>query len=221
MRKIKILSTKNLDQDLKNLFNKNKYELWEHDFIKIETTDFTFPNHDESWIFFSKNSVKSIFSNKTAKNFSFKRIYCVGGNTKSLLSKYGQSVFKSYNSSAELANYIINFSNKEKFILCRGNLKNEDFSESFDSNNIDLKELVVYKNLSNSKTINEEFDSIMFYSPSGIKSFLENNNINDSNCICIRKTTAKFAAMHSSKVLFCQTPTIKNVIEKTIKLYDE
>jgi hypothetical protein len=27
MRKIKILSTKNLDQDLKNLFNKNKYEL--------------------------------------------------------------------------------------------------------------------------------------------------------------------------------------------------
>ena len=66
MGKIKIHSTKNLDQDLKNLFNKNKYELWEHDFIKIETTNFTFPNHDESWIFFSKNSVKSIFSNKTA-----------------------------------------------------------------------------------------------------------------------------------------------------------
>ena len=118
-----------------------------------------------------------------------------------------------------MANYIINSSNKEKFILCRGHL-NDDFSEAFDSNNIDLKELVVYKNLSNSKTINEAFDSIMFYSPSGIKSFLENNNINDSNCICIGKTTAKFAAMHSSKVLFCQTPTIKNVIEKTIKLYD-
>ena len=120
-------------------------------------------------------------------------------------------------SSLKLSN---NSSNKEKFILCRGHLKNDDFSEAFDSNNIDLKELVVYKNLSNSKTINEAFDSIMFYSPSGIKSFLENNNINDSNCICIGKTTAKFAAMHSSKVLFCQTPTIKNVIEKTIKLYD-
>ena len=78
MGKIKILSTKNLDQDLKNLFNKNKYELWEHDFIKIKTRDFTFPNHNESWIFFSKNSVKSIFSNKTAKNFSFKRIFFKG-----------------------------------------------------------------------------------------------------------------------------------------------
>ena len=89
MGKIKILSTKNLDQDLKILFNKNKYELWEHDFIKIATTEFTFPNHDGSWIFVSKNSVKSIFSNKIAKNFSFKRIYCVGENTKSLLSKYG------------------------------------------------------------------------------------------------------------------------------------
>ena len=54
----------------------------------------------------------------------------------------------------------------------------------------------------------------MFYSPSGIKSFLKNNKLGSSHCICIGETTANYAKNYSSNVLSCKTPSIKHVIDK-------
>ena len=64
------------------------------------------------------------------------------------------------------------------------------------------------------------FDAILFYSPSGIKSYLINNSLNNSYCVCIGKTTSKYAHKYSNKVLSCDVPTIENVINKTIKLFE-
>ena len=66
MEKIRILSTKNLENNLKNMFNKKQFDLHEHDFITIDFANFDLPQHFQSWIFSSKNSVESIFSKKTS-----------------------------------------------------------------------------------------------------------------------------------------------------------
>ena len=94
MEKIRILSTKSLENNLKNLFNKKQFDLHEHDFIAIDFTNFDLPQHFQSWIFSSKNSVESIFSKKISSKTLFNKIYCVGENTKSLIEKYGQKVNK-------------------------------------------------------------------------------------------------------------------------------
>ena len=53
MEKIRILSTKSLENNLKNLFNKKQFDLHEHDFINIDFTKFDIPQHFQSWIFSS------------------------------------------------------------------------------------------------------------------------------------------------------------------------
>lgn len=220
MKKIKILSTRKLSEELKNKFNDLKFDFYQHDFISIEPLKIILPEHKGSWIFTSKNAVEAIFStNKNIDRF-FNKIYCVGKNTKALLIKNGQKVSKMSQNSSNLANFISKTAKNEEFIFCRSNIKNEEFSNFFYNKNIELKELVAYNNKENSVQYEQIFDAILFYSPSGIKSFMTNNSLNNSYCICIGQTTSKYANKYSDKVLSCKIPTILNVIQKTIKLFE-
>ena len=220
MKKIKILSTKILSENLKEIFDDNKFDLFEHDFIKIGSLNFELPNHDGSWIFTSQNAVNAVFSISKSMDLIFNKIYCVGENTKSVLSKKGQKVVKNLKNSSKLANFISKHAKNEKFIFCRSDIKNGNFTDFFKKEKIDLKEIVVYDNQPNSIVLKDKFEAIMFYSPSGIKSFLKNNQLGSSHCICIGETTASYAKNYSSNVLSCKTPSIKHVIDKTIKLFE-
>ena len=220
MKKIKILSTKILSENLKEIFDDNKFDLFEHDFIKIGSLNFELPNHDGSWIFTSQNAVNAVFSISKSMDLIFNKIYCVGENTKSVLSKKGQKVVKNLKNSSKLANFISKHGKNEKFIFCRSDIKNDNFTDFFKKEKIDLKEIVVYDNQPNSIVLKDKFEAIMFYSPSGIKSFLKNNQLGSSHCICIGETTASYAKNYSSNVVSCKTPSIKHVIDKTIKLFE-
>ena len=220
MKKIKILSTKILSENLKEIFDDNKFDLFEHDFIKIGSLNFELPNHDGSWIFTSQNAVNAVFSISKSMDLIFNKIYCVGENTKSVLSKKGQKEVKNLKNSSKLANFISKHAKNEKFIFCRSDIKNDNFTDFFKKEKIDLKEIVVYDNQPNSIVLKDKFEAIMFYSPSGIKSFLKNNSLGSSHCICIGETTASYAKNYSSNVVSCKTPSIKHVIDKTIKLFE-
>ena len=220
MKKIKILSTKALSNDLKHLFSDLKFDLYHNDFISIQPLILNLPKHDGSWIFTSKNAVEAVFSsNQNIDNF-FNKIYCVGKNTKSLLVKKGQKIAKMAQNSSNLAEFISKTAKNEKFIFCRSNIKNEEFSNFFKKKNIELKELIAYNNVAEPKKYDQIFDAILFYSPSGIKSYMINNSLNNSYCVCIGQTTSKYAKRYSNKVLSCKVPTIENVIHKTIKLFE-
>ena len=220
MKKIKILSTKKLSEDLRCLFNDSKFDFFHDDFISIHPLKFNLPEHNGSWIFTSKNAVESIFSTNKNINKYFNKIYCVGKNTKDLLIKKGQKITKMTQNSSNLADFILKKAKNEKFIFCRSNIKNEEFSDFFNKKNIELKEVVAYNNIARPIKYNQIFDAILFYSPSGIKSYLINNSLNNSYCVCIGKTTSKYAHKYSNKVLSCNVPTIENVIHKTIKLFE-
>ena len=220
MKKIKILSTRKLNKDLRHLFDDLKFDFYQDDFISIQPLKFNLPEHNGSWIFTSKNAVDAVFSiNKNIDKF-FNKIYCVGENTKSLLLKKGQKITKMAQNSSILADFISKTAKNEEFIFCRSDIKNEEFSIFFKKKNIKLKELVVYNNIAEPIKYNQVFDAILFYSPSGIKSFMTNNSLNNSYCICIGNTTSKYVNQYSDKVLCCEVPTIENVIRKTIKLFN-
>ena len=128
MKKIKILSTRKLNKDLRHLFDDLKFDFYQDDFISIQPLKFNFPEHNGSWIFTSKNAVDAVFSiNKNIDKF-FNKIYCVGENTKSLLLKKGQKITKMAQNSSILADFISKTAKNEEFIFCRSNIKNEEFS---------------------------------------------------------------------------------------------
>ena len=106
MKKIKILSTRLLNKNLREMFDDKKFDLFEHDFIKISSLNFELPEHNGSWIFTSQNAVNAVFSISKSRDLIFNKIYCVGENTKSILSKNGQKVAKNMKNSSKLANFI-------------------------------------------------------------------------------------------------------------------
>ena len=67
---------------MKQIFDDNKFELLEHNFIKIGSLNFDLPEHDGSWIFTSQNAVDAVFSISKSRDLIFNKIYCVGENTK-------------------------------------------------------------------------------------------------------------------------------------------
>ena len=74
MKKIKILSTKKLSEDLRCLFNDSKFDFFHDDFISIHPLKFNLPEHNGSWIFTSKN-IKTLSIN--CRLFGLQDILCL------------------------------------------------------------------------------------------------------------------------------------------------
>ena len=67
--------------------------------------------------------------------------------------------------------------------------------------------------------IKESFDGVLFYSPSGVNSFLENNTLENKTCFCIGTTTAKALENRTKNIVIASQPTVENVITEVIKYY--
>ena len=75
--------------------------------------------------------------------------------------------------SSELSNHILKHSSKESFCFVEETYKIIVLQIFFKQKNIDLNELVVYMNKSNSKSLKKNLKQLCFFSPSGIKVFLK------------------------------------------------
>ena len=215
-----VLSTIKINKKLENSFRENNIELTQHNFIKTEIKNFEIPKKYKNWIFTSKNAVNAVFSSKYKINYKNYNYYCVGENTKYLLTKNGQKVLKMANNSIKLANFIKKNNKKDPYLYFRGSIKNDQFSNFFKKNDIALKEVIVYKTYLNPKKMEKKFDGIMFFSPSGVKSFREKNEIKNSMCFCIGDTTLNYLQTYNQRGYSVKTPSIENVVNKTIHYFN-
>jgi uroporphyrinogen-III synthase len=62
-------------------------------------------------------------------------------------------------------------------------------------------------------------DSILFFSPSGVSSYVKKNSITDEICFCIGNTTAKAVEKYSKNIVIANQPTVENVIIQCINYY--
>ncbi|HAV55223.1 MAG TPA: uroporphyrinogen-III synthase, partial [Aequorivita sp.] len=87
-------------------------------------------------------------------------------------------------------------------------------------NHIAFEEIEVYKTTLNPKKFERQFDAILFFSPSGVRSYCEerSNLINDEpTFVCIGTTTASEAKKYSENVVIANATTVESVIAKTVK----
>ena len=167
------------------------------DFIKIEnvkTKSFALKNH--SIIFSSVNAVKSFFENgfKPNENFldkNFNKIYAVGLKTKKEIRKNGFGTFKVKKNMNELSDFIIENCNKEKFLHFCGDLALDILDRNLPFHNISYKKFIVYKTHLLYPKISEKFDAIVFFSPSGVRSFAKFNSLENLKLFSIGQTTEK------------------------------
>ena len=69
--------------------------------------------------------------------------------------------------------------------------------------------------------IKQKWDGILFFSPTGVKSFFAENKIANSAAFCIGQTTASEVKKYTANVFEAEKTTVESVIEKAIKILSE
>lgn len=208
-----ILSTKTLSLAQKNLILNAGVGFVEYDAIKIVFGQFEMPRSITNAIFTSQNAVRVInFGESQIKN-----CFCVGDKTAELLKQKGQNVIKIAQNASDLGEFIAEYHKNERFYFFSGNKRRDELPEILKENTIDLTEISVYETKLNYKKFEQDFDAILFFSPSGVEAFTHHNPIEDKLAVCIGETTAAQAKKHALNIAVANSTSIESVIAKAVK----
>ena len=208
MLNFRLLSTKCLSVDQQNRLIQIgvSYSCW--DFIKSIPTDFKANPENKSLIFSSQNAVKSVFNQF---RLSGNNCYCVGEKTKKLLEENGQKVVKMAQNASILADFILNNAKKESFLFFTGNQRMPVIESAFTQENKSLEVIETYLTIAQPKVMGN-FDAVLFYSPSGVESYLKNNSLEDCTSFAIGETTAQSLKKYTDDIITATQPSIEHLI---------
>lgn len=221
-KKINVLSTKQLATSQTDLFN-GDIGFKMSDFIATRFNRMkpsVLKNTHADIVITSQNGVEALLNNYAPIELNFENIYCVGRRTKRLIEKKIGKVTHMENSAVELAKHIIRMNDIKQLTYFCGDLKQGDFTSMLAEKNIVVDEVEAYRTILNERKFEDTFDGILFYSPSGVQSYIEDNADTNAVAFCIGETTATEARKYFEKVEVSKLPTIENVI-KLVNQYFE
>ena len=189
-----VLSTKKLSPSQRELLINAGVSLVEYNAIKIEFVPFEVSENIDNAIFTSQNAVKAVMS------------YGLGD----------RSCFCEY--ASELGDYLAKNYKNDSFQFFCGNIRSDEIPSKLIENDIIFEEIEVYKTTLNPKKFERQFDAVLFFSPSGVRSFVSENKMNNSKAICIGTTTATEAKKYTENVVIANATTVESVIAKAVKL---
>lgn len=218
-KSVQILSTKILSPLHKQELMKYGIEVIEADFIKTENKPFELKDLNESLIFTSQNAVHSVLSHPKSEELKKKNVYCVGLKTKTLLTDNGFNVVAYTGYASDLAEIITLIYNSESYTFFSGNLRRDTLPEALKESGIKFNEIQVYDTTLQPQKIKGNSEAVLFFSPSGVNSYLKDNSINKQICFCIGDTTADALSKITKNIIIADQPTIEDVIEDVIQEY--
>lgn len=220
-----VLSTKILTLPQKELLLNAGIGLVEYNALEIDFINFELPKDFNHIIVTSKNGAKAFLNvfkaTKEKRPKEGYRLYCVGEKTRTFLQEFGFKVIQSSLNSSELGMYISNNHKTDKFIFISGNLRREELPLQLSKNNVRYEEIEGYRTTFKKKKFSGFFDGFLFFSPSGIRSFANENTIPKSPIFCIGETTASEAKKYSPYIVVAHRPTVENVLVHVVKHFKE
>ena len=194
----KIIDEKILSKELDTAISADCVEVIKISNIKVEPFDLK----NKSLIFTSAKGVISFFENGfrpnedfTQKNYN--KIYCVGVKTKRELQKNGFGTFKVLKNAETLSQFIIEKCPNEDFLHFCGNLALDVLDKKLPLQNIQYKKATLYRTEETNPAINEKYHALVFFSPSGVRSFAKYNSFENSILFSIGETTSKELRKHT------------------------
>ena len=147
---------------------------------------------------------------------NLKPCFCVGEKTRSYLIESGFEVIDNAQNSEELGELIIKKYTDYRFLLFSGNLSRKELPLKLQEKSINYQEIEVYHTYMNPRKFDRSFDGILFFSPSGVRSFVLENQIT-GHAFCIGNTTAGEIKKYTGNYKIANKPTIENVLVQAIK----
>jgi uroporphyrinogen-III synthase len=225
--KIQILSTKKISDSLVQLAADKNICIDELNFI--ETEECISEEIKKRIIALSQENIPVIFTSSNAVHAVGKivskktnwKIYCIETATKINVENIfkNSSISASAQNAETLAEKIIDEPAKQIVFFC-GNLRRDLLPEKLKSHEISVEELMVYKTIGKPQTVSKKYDSILFFSPSGVKSFFAKNKLETTQIFAIGKTTAdEVKKFSNNSVIISETPGTENLIDEVIKYF--
>lgn len=211
-----ILSTKILTPSQRDLILGRGYSVVDYNAIETSPLPFEIPQKMDKVIFSSKNAVKYFFDN--AKKVQIDKIFCVGNKTERLLMDFGQKVTLKAQNSTELADLLAKTYQNEQFWFVCAEQRLDVLPKSLKLAKNSVFELKIYQTRAVLRHFEQKMDAILFFSPSGVRSYFSQNRSGNAQLICIGGTTAKMVNNYANTVHIANQATVESVIAKTIKV---
>lgn len=214
-----IVSTKKLRPGHRQYLLNAGMSVIDADFINVTPREFNAAHINNCLIFTSQNALKSFMENEKWKEYLGKKTFCVGRNTKQALEDAGFSVIASADYAADLAKIIVSEYMSESYTFFSGSMRRDLLPMAMADAGIKFNEIEVYQTVLTPHKIKPAADGVLFFSPSGVASYLKENNVGNKMCFCIGTTTAEALKGITTNIAISTRPTIDNVIIKCIKYY--
>ncbi len=212
-KQTQVYSTKTLTEAQRHLFKNIKVD--SSDFLKISLNRIPKPvlkSKIDNVIITSQNAVEAITRVLPKEELQFKNIYCVGRRTKKLIESKIGKVKHSENNAKALADYLVDFIDGTEVTYFCSDIRLDELPTILEENNIKVNEVEAYKTILDAAKIDATVEGVMFYSPSTVESYMQNNKA-DKIAYCIGDTTATEAKKYFKDVRIAKIPTVESVIE--------
>ena len=220
----RILSTKVLLSHQKQVLTDVGFEVLESNFIEVETKSFELNGIKDNLIFTSQNAVRSFLNHpqfeENKSDLQSKKVFCVGVKSKTILTDAGFEVIAYADYASDLTEIICLIYANESYTFFSGNLRKETLPLALKNAGIEFNEIEVYETQLKPHKIKEAVDAILFFSPSGVESYLKDNPIKKELCFCIGETTAEVLEnKHIKNIVIAEHPSVENVITEVKEYY--
>lgn len=215
---IRILSTKKLKPNQKQFLLNAGFAVVEADFIRTTPIPFALNDVADNLIITSQNAVKALAAHPNVQDIRRKPVFCVGEQTADLLDAHGFTVQEIASNAQELADDIVQHYATETFTFFSGNIRRNELPLTLMESDVELNEIEVYETEPTPQKVGA-FDGILFFSPSGVQSFLSANEITNETCFCIGQTTASALKKITNNIVIANQPSVENTIIQTINYY--
>jgi uroporphyrinogen-III synthase len=178
----------------------------------------------EALTFTSSNAVEAMATILDLQKTTLvgRKIFCIGHATKESVVKYfgGRLIAGFADNAKELAKTILDANVRGVIFFC-GDQRRDELPELLKKNNIGVNEIIVYKTILTPQKIEKKYDGILFFSPSAVKSFFENNILDGQTVLfAIGSTTAnEIKRFSKNKVAVSDVPDGKILLQKAIEFF--
>ncbi len=172
-------------------------------------------------LFTSKNAVQialeHYLSSISKAHMSSWNIYCLSGATKkALLTRFRKDQIVAYaDHAAGLIPHIAAYKETDPIHFFCGNRRRNTLPVFMKNHFIPYKEWVIYQTLNTARSVSQNYQAYLFYSPSAVESFFSLNNIKkDIPCFSIGQTTTRaLEATIKNRVYTSERPDTDHLLQ--------
>ncbi len=152
-------------------------------------------------------------------------IYCMGNTTVQIIQGYfgKQAIAGTANSASDLADVIIEADETDEIFFFCGDQRRDELPGKLTQAGIHVHEVIVYRTIPMYKRIEQEYQAILFFSPSAVHSYFKLNKITGHTVLfAIGPTTATAIKQYSNnKTITANIPGKDELVRMAITYLSE